>query len=206
MTVELKDIGKKYGKNWIFRGVNHVFESGIIYPIIGHNGSGKSTLLQIIAGFVSPSIGTLTYKVNNAQLEKEKLYKQVSFAGPYTELFDEFSVSESLNLHHRLSPLHLSNEAIMEQLDLQTHRHKPLNQLSSGMKQRLKLAVAIYSRTSLLLLDEPTSNLDQRWSDWYNEVVLKYATNRITIICSNSREDELKHANGSAIRMQDFRI
>jgi len=203
MKIELNNIGKKYNDNWIFEDLNIQFESGNIYPIIGNNGSGKSTLLQIISGYVTPNEGNISY-IQNDIIPIENWYKHLSIAAPYLDLFEEFTIDESINLHIKLKKLELSKESILSEIELTKHRGKTLKQLSSGMRQRVKLALAIYSETSVILLDEPCSNLDVKWTNWYNEALAKTLENRIVIICSNSQSAELKLANKQAFDLSSI--
>ena len=85
----------------------------------------------------------------------------------------------------------MSLEEMLQILYLEQHMNKPISQFSSGMKQRLKLGLALFSDVDLVLLDEPTSNLDKKGINWYLEMVEKFAQNQILIVCSNeSREYE----------------
>lgn len=197
MKIELNNIGKKYNDNWIFKGVNVEFETGGVYPIIGNNGSGKSTLLQVISGYVTANAGSIVYN-QNGLIPIENWYKHLSIAAPYLDLFEEFTIDESIDLHIKLKSLRQSKQSILDEIELTNHRSKTLKQLSSGMRQRVKLALAIYSETSVILLDEPCSNLDVRWTNWYNEALSKTLEDRIVIICSNSQSEELKLSNRPA--------
>jgi len=197
MRIELKNIGKKYNDNWIFNGINLLFEAGNIYPIIGNNGSGKSTLLQVISGYVTPNEGRIEFNENGV-IPIEDWYKYLSIAAPYLDLFEEFTIDETIDLHAKLKALRKPKDLILEEIELINHRQKTLKQLSSGMRQRVKLALAIYSETPIILLDEPCSNLDSKWTDWYNKALSKSLDNRIVIICSNSQSEELKLANQPA--------
>ncbi len=200
MRIALNDIGKQYGSHWIFQHVEASFEPGHIYPIIGNNGSGKSTLLQIISGFVTPNQGQVRIEIDAKELAVEEWYKHISIAAPYLDLFEEFTVEESILLHQKFKPLRDANaEDLMDEIDLLKHRKKTLKQLSSGMRQRLKLALAMKSESALLLLDEPCSNLDKHWISWYNEVLKLRMQDRITIVCSNSQEEELANATDEAL-------
>ena len=197
MRIELDNIGKKYNDNWIFEGISIQFESGNVYPIIGNNGSGKSTLLQVISGYVTPNEGNIQLH-HNGVIPIEHWYKHLSIAAPYLDLFEEFTIDETIDLHSKLKALSQPKEVILDEIELTTHRGKTLKQLSSGMRQRVKLALAIFSKTSVILLDEPCSNLDMKWTNWYNEALAKTLENRIAIICSNSQSEELKLANRPA--------
>lgn len=202
MKIILENVGKRYQDSWIFRGLNHSFESAGVYGITGSNGSGKSTLLQVIAGFVTATEGKVTR--NDYTGEEDDFYKSISLAAPSLDLFEEFSVAESITIHHRLKPLTGTDiPSLLEEINLAAHRDKQLSQLSSGMKQRLKLALAIYADTPLLLLDEPCSNLDAQWSQWFNLALSKRLQHRLVIICSNHQQAELQSVNKPILDLND---
>ncbi|MEQ9187398.1 MAG: ABC transporter ATP-binding protein [Cryomorphaceae bacterium] len=207
MDIALTDIGKQYGSHWIFKGINAKFSSGNIYPIIGNNGSGKSTLLQIISGYITPNVGEVTFHANKQSIGIEDWYRHTAIAAPYLNLFEEFTVEESILLHSKLKPLQSdSPEALMKEIDLLKDRNKSLTQLSSGMRQRLKLALAMSSKSEVLLLDEPCSNLDKHWIAWYNDALQRMSEERIILICSNSQEEELVNATAEALDISDPRF
>ncbi len=185
--ISLQNIGRRFNREWIFREVNYNFQSNKAYAILGPNGSGKSTLLQVLTSSLAPSAGTLSYSLNNTTLEIESVYQYLSLAAPYLELIEEFTLDEMIDFHFQFKKYcnGLNKDGIVELLNLQTSRKKPLKYFSSGMKQRTKLALAFCSDTPMLMLDEPTSNLDTQGVDWYLNLVTKFAANRLTIICSN---------------------
>lgn len=191
MRLVLENTGRHFNRDWIFRNINYKFESPQSYAILGANGAGKSTMLQLIAGNLSPSIGKITCYLNDKILDSEQLFKHISLAAPYLELIEEFTLEESIRFHFQFKSYqpNLSLEAIIELLDLRKFAHKTLKYFSSGMKQRVKLALAFCSDTPLLLLDEPTSNLDQQGVKWYLSLVEQFAQNRLTIICSNQEQE-----------------
>ncbi len=183
----MSDIGKRYGYEWIFRGINFNFVSGQKYAILGPNGSGKSTLLQIIAGSLSPSVGKIRYCLQNAEISIDYIYRQLAWAAPYIELIEEFSLYEMFALHRQFKPfvnqLSVKEAISFAQLDHATH--KPIRYFSSGMKQRAKLALAVLSDVPILLLDEPTVNLDRDGIAWYRDLIARYSTNRLLLVASN---------------------
>ena len=83
MKIELKNIGKRFNYEWIFRNVNYEFTGDNNYVIMGANGSGKSTLLQVIAGSLIPSDGTISYEINQKKILSEDIYSYLSIATPY---------------------------------------------------------------------------------------------------------------------------
>jgi ABC-type multidrug transport system ATPase subunit len=197
MQIELKNIGKKYNKDWLFQHLNYTFDIGESYAITGFNGSGKSTLLQIIAGFIIPTEGEIVnnkmvnghWEIGNADIQ----FKNISLAAPYLELIEEMTATEFLHFHLQFKT-YINNISIQEILDivqLSKAANKQIRYFSSGMKQRLKLAQAFFSNTTILLLDEPCSNLDKQGISLYHQLIQDYIKNRLVIICSN---DEVEYS------------
>ncbi|MBL0048479.1 MAG: ABC transporter ATP-binding protein [Bacteroidetes bacterium] len=192
MKITLSEVGKRYNRDWIFKNVTYTFQAGEAYVILGSNGSGKSTLLQLIAGNQVQSTGLIEYQLNDKTLPVEKIFPYISFASPYLELIEEYSLTEILQFHAQFKPFFksLSIPAIIELTGLVKSKDKELKYFSSGMKQRVRLALAILSDTPILFLDEPTSNLDKKGIDWYNELIQKFTSERIVIVCSNHQKHE----------------
>lgn len=192
MQIELNNIGKQYNREWIFDSVSHTFTNKEFSAILGTNGSGKSTLLQIIGGFVYQTRGEINYSLPTA-VAAENLYKYISIATPYLELPEEYTLRELIDFQRKFKSYinHLSTEEIIEITGLNKSADKPVKQFSSGMKQRVKLALAVLNESPVLLLDEPTSNLDAQGVKWYNMLVQKYAIDKIALICSNHLDTEM---------------
>lgn len=191
MNIQLENLGKRYRYDWIFRGVDYRFTPENRYAILGSNGSGKSTLMKILSGHLTPSKGQVIFELAEKKITPEQIYKQVSYAAPYIELIEEFTLEEAIVFHQKLKPLlsGLNKDSVFEMLALHRARHKEIRHFSSGMKQRLKLVLAIASDTPVLLLDEPSTNLDVQGIEWYKNLIQKYASDRLTIIASNDPHD-----------------
>jgi ABC-type multidrug transport system ATPase subunit len=191
-SLSLNNISKKYNQNWIFKSVDISISNSEKLVILGANGSGKSTLLQIISGYVSQTDGTIEYLWNNKPVEKDNIYNHFSIAAPSIELIEEFTLIENANFFIQLKPLvnNMNADDIAQLCYLENSKDKPINQFSSGMKQRVKLALAITAQTPLLLLDEPSSNLDKQGIDWYKKLVLDFAIDKTIVVCSNQINDE----------------
>ncbi|MEL6636659.1 MAG: ABC transporter ATP-binding protein [Bacteroidota bacterium] len=191
MDIVLKAVGKRYRLEWIFRQLSYEFHSGGRYAILGPNGSGKSTLMKILSGHLSPSKGDISFQNSQQTFDRDELYRQISYAAPYIDLIEEFQLLEAIRFHQGFKPLlrNLNAEALVELLGFQEARQKEIRFFSSGMKQRLKLALAICSDTDLLLLDEPTTNLDAQGMDWYRGLVAEYGGERTIIVASNVAGD-----------------
>jgi ABC-type multidrug transport system ATPase subunit len=193
MQIELNNLSKRYRYEWIFRDLSYTFEAGSSYAIHGHNGSGKSTLLQILSAYLSPSEGSIKFIENGRAVDLNKVYRSISFCSPYMELIEELSLKEALAFHQRFKPLAKGVEAkdILALIQLpKSAQNKSIQFFSSGMKQRLKLALAFLSDSSVLLLDEPTITLDQEGVRWYRDLLENYALGeRLVVIASNVLSD-----------------
>ena len=200
-NILLDAVGKRYNREWIFKKFDYRIESGKAYAIVGGNGSGKSTLLQTIAGSILHSTGTITYQADEKIIEDS--YKYISIATPYMELIEEMTAREFLNFHGSFTKLILSNEEILAAVQLQDAADKQVRYFSSGMKQRLKLAQAFFSNTPVLLLDEPTTNLDEQGVQCYEQLIKDHTKNRIVIVGSNV-EREYKFCT-ELINMADYK-
>lgn len=187
MKVILEGAGKTFGRETVFRNVSHVFEHGSRTAIIGPNGSGKSTLLQCVGGALMLTNGTVEHEQDFAAVPQEEVYRHVSIAAPYMSLYEDLSLREAIIVHKRFKPLlgDLGVEAVAGAALLDGQLEKPVRNFSSGMKQRLKLALAILSDTSLLLLDEPTSNLDANGAHWFASFLSEHVGQRTLVVASN---------------------
>jgi ABC-type multidrug transport system ATPase subunit len=186
----LENTGKRYNREWIFRNVNLEFNQNNAYAVLGSNGSGKSTFLQTIAGNITSSSGSVRFLNNGEKINEEHFYKHISIASPYLELIEEFTLIEMLKFHSKFKKLVSPLAEIVELSGLAKSEHKQIKYYSSGMKQRVRLILAILSDTPILLLDEPVSNLDKQAVLWYKDLMTKYSGNRITFVCSNHQSDE----------------
>jgi ABC-type multidrug transport system ATPase subunit len=192
MQVELHGIRKQFGREVVVTGLDHRFEAGSRTVLLGPNGSGKSTLLQLIAGALIPTEGQVVHRLNNTVVEDDVVYRHVSIAAPYLGLYEELSLRELVELHQRVKPLRagIGAEALARIAYLEHALDKPVAHFSSGMKQRVKLALAVLSDTPLLLLDEPTSNLDAEGTRWYTDLLSAHVERRTLVVASNAQEPE----------------
>ena len=192
MHITLNKISRKFNYEWIFRDVDFEFEQGNAYAILGSNGSGKSTLLQIISGHLHPSSGAISYSHIGKEIAIEEFFRYVTFSGPYLELIEEFTLEEMLTFHSRFRKFRnkLDVIGVMDATGLTRNRNKPIKYFSSGMKQRVRLALALLTESEVVLLDEPAANLDRKAIEWYRNLIDTNKDERIIIVCSNSQSDE----------------
>ena len=204
MNILFDKVGKRYNTEWIFRGITFEFSTGNNYVILGANGSGKSTLLQLLAGNFIPSEGRISYLDNNVSIEAEKIFRYIGVATPYLELIEEFTLTELIDFHNKFKPMLFDTSKTIEILDLKQSKNKSVRYFSSGMKQRVKLGIAILSNAPILLLDEPLSNLDRNGIEWYKELMKNYCKHKLTVVCSNNQEDEYFFCN-KEIQLEAFK-
>jgi len=206
MHIALQHTGRRFNREWIFRGVDLSIDAGDSLAILGSNGSGKSTLLQVINGNLQPSEGTITYTVEGRSIPVEGVYRWISLATPYQELIWDFTLAESIAFHERFKPFAggLSREDIVELTGLGRHRDKALKYYSSGMKQRVRLALAILSDVHVILMDEPSMNLDAEGRRWYDALLRDHLADRTLIVCSNHQEEEYQRCRRS-INILDYK-
>lgn len=192
LHIRLEGIGKKFGSEWIFRNLNLELNPGDKIVILGGNGSGKSTLMQVISGYVLPNAGKILFKTGDSIEENENYRDHFSVAAPYLELIEDYTLEELINHCMTFKPFvhSLNAQQIIDIAELKHASGKYIRNYSSGMKQRAKLTLAILADCPLLLLDEPSSNLDKNAIEWYSKMVLLYAAHKTIVVCSNSVKEE----------------
>ncbi|KPM49526.1 ABC transporter ATP-binding protein [Jiulongibacter sediminis] len=191
MEILLSNIGKKFRTEWIFRGIDYHFKESKSYAITGHNGSGKSTLLRVITGMMPANEGKVIFQNQGIELGNDETYKRISFAAPYLELIEEFTLQEILDFHINFKPLidGVKKDDFFELVYLTREKTKQLKQFSSGMKQRLKLGLSFFTESDVIFLDEPTTNLDETGIQWYIDQVSKLKKSKLVIISSNDKRE-----------------
>ena len=187
MKISLTDAGKRFNRDWIFRHLTYEFSAGQSYAIVGPNGSGKSTLLQVLSGSMQVNEGNGEWTIDKKALELEKVYNYVSICAPYLEVVEEMTLIEFLNFHAGFKPFlsSITSEKIISILGLENAVNKQIRNYSSGMRQRVKLAQAIFSDVPVVLLDEPCTNFDAAGIQLYHSLINDYCKNRMVVVSSN---------------------
>src|ERR1035437_5061246 len=205
-SVEAVSLNKVFGRRLIFNNINFKFENNGIFGISGPNGSGKSTLIKIIAGITSPSSGKIIHNSNAITVIPERLHNHIGFVSPYLVLYDEFSAWENLNYFSEIRDVPLDADKVNFLLDrslLLNRKDDLVKTYSSGMKQRLKFIFALMHSPKLLLLDEPTSNLDAEGKEKVYALLRKEADSSIIVIASNDESD--LEICSSCIKLEQFK-
>ncbi len=188
MKITLQGIGKRFtNREWVIRNLDFTFQPNEAYALIGSNGSGKSTLARIITGISPPSVGSVSYSLEGKPLQADTFYKHLTYAAPYLDLVEELTLEELLHFHFNFKKIAdgYTIQSLIEKMYLTQSRKKQIVNFSSGMKQRLKLGLALYSQAHVTLLDEPTSNMDEKGIAWYAEQIEEVLNKRTLIIASN---------------------
>lgn len=204
MKILADQIEKKFRQEFVIKNFSFSFSSGSQYAIIGSNGSGKSTLLKILSQQALPTKGKVTFVNELIDIPQEDCFKSISFAAPYSELIEEFTLTELIEFlkESNYLPDEITNPFFEDYIELKTSKQKYIKNFSSGMRQKVKLGIAFVSKRPILLLDEPTSNLDFNAKIWFKEK-LQLQQEKLVIIASNEAfEIENCHEK---ISMLDFK-
>lgn len=191
-TLKLESVTKVFGRRLVFDKLTFEFKAGKVYGISGPNGSGKSTLSKIIAGIITPSSGKVIHQIDSLIVKLEQLHNHIGFVSPYLLLYDEFTALENLEHFSKIRGIKFDIEranALLSKFDIYSRRTDYVKTYSSGMKQRLKFAFALIHGPGCLILDEPTSNLDNSGKEAVYNIIKEEASEKIIIIASNEDID-----------------
>jgi len=192
MQVELKSVSKVFVRNRVLSEVNYTFTSGSKNAILGANGSGKSTLLGVVSGLILPTSGEVVYSSESETISSDLIYQHLTLSAPYLSLTEDFTLLEIIDFHFKLkeSYVKLTNVEFAEKCLFNKNQFGILyKHFSSGMKQRLKLGLAILTKGDILLLDEPFTNLDVQGKEWCKNLINENLNNRTLLIASNDEEE-----------------
>lgn len=206
LQIQLENVGKKFASEWIFKNITSTINAGDKLVILGGNGSGKSTLLQVISGYVLPNAGQVTFLDKEEKVDTEELKNYISLASPYLDLIEDYTLEEIIDHCATFKPFlnNLKTKEIVELSGLAHAKNKFIKNYSSGMKQRVRLTLAILADAPLLLLDEPVSNLDKAAIDWFKNLVKTYALHKTIVVCSNSIKEEFEFCD-KELNVMDYK-
>jgi heme exporter protein A len=192
LLFEVNNLEKLFNRRKIFSGVNFSLHESQSLAIVGRNGSGKSTLLKILAGVLSATKGETSLKIHGDRIKPEDVFQYIGMVAPYLQMYDEFSAFENLQIVRNIRGLDVAPQrltGLLERVNLAHRRHDIVRTFSSGMKQRLKFAFALLHQPPVLLLDEPSSNLDAEGIASVHGIVEEQKTKGIIIIATNDAEE-----------------
>ncbi len=191
-TIEIENITKYFGRRLIFRGINEKLSSPEIIGISGQNGAGKSTFVKMLAGLISPTKGKIKHYLNGELIPEEKVYNHLGFVSPYLVLYDEFTALENLYYFSKIRGINFNKNyahELLKTVNLYERRNDYVKTYSSGMKQRLKYCFALIHKPSLLILDEPISNLDNSGKEIVYNFINDYGKDNLVVVASNEDAD-----------------
>lgn len=193
MTIASENITKIYNRKTIFKNVSFSIKEGTAFAITGKNGSGKSTLVKILCGVLSPSKGTVSLSVNDQTILYPDYYPHIGLVSPYLNLYEEFSAEENLQFIKNIRGLDSSADAfaeiLLKEFGIYDHRKKEVKNYSSGMKQRLKYCAALIHQPVLLVLDEPSSNLDEYGIEAVRNRMRLQKQKGVLLFATNDKDD-----------------
>ena len=191
MDILLENASKHFNYHWIFKGLNHNFLGGNRYALTGPNGSGKSTLLRCLSTFFMLSEGSLNFVQDQKTLDKDKIFEISQYSAPYLKLPENISVKEFIDFHSSFKPYSgfNSTQEILDEIRLDKHRHKHIDELSSGMKQRLILSLAFCFDNQVLFFDEPVSHLDDKNYEWFKSHFENIGSEILVFVASNEPKE-----------------
>lgn len=163
-TLVARGISKSFGKRSVLSTFSHEFAGGAITGIIGPNGSGKSTLAKILAGLLRPDTGDVELQLDSQTVERVDIPFHCGFVAPYLTLYDEFTPHELLSMHGAFHGIQLQSDScdeIIQRVGLGARATSRVRTFSSGMRQRVALALAVSLDPPVLVLDEPSTTLDE---------------------------------------------
>ena len=188
MDIQLKNVSKKFGAKNVINNFSKTFQKKK-YAIIGDNGSGKSTLIKLISNLITPSGGKIIYTHDDVEIDKELFIKKIIFTAPYQNLIEELTVKEFLSFHHRFRDSINNPFNILSEFGLENFENTQIKNLSSGSEQKLKLLISFNTKADFILLDEPTTNLDNKGINIYTKIIKRVSKNKGIIIATNIEKD-----------------
>jgi len=201
--IELKEVVKEFNKVKVLSNVNIHIEEGDLFGIIGQSGSGKTTLLNILAGFIEPTSGTVSYvskidhQPKNLHENFHRIKRHLGFNPQHPSFYPKLTVKENL-LHfgqlYGLKHETLINNAknLLQFTQLYGHRDKLAEQLSGGMQKRLDISCSLIHKPKILFLDEPTSDLDPVMQKEIIQLIQEVNKQDVTIVIASHHLESIE--------------
>jgi len=164
VKITAQNLARKFGFRGIFKDISFDVTSPSALVISGPNGSGKSTLLKIIAGILAPTSGTVSFQSDNHPLKPDQLRTQMVYIAPEMNFYDDLTGLENIRFYASVSGDRFTSDEYLTALKnagLDSRGDDFVKGYSSGMKMRLKYALAFLKKPAILMLDEPSTNLDR---------------------------------------------
>ncbi len=191
-SLKAQQLSKRFGSRKVFSDIEFELQSGQSLAVVGPNGSGKSTLLRVLLMLWSATKGKVAYHHEGQPMDETAIRARTSFVAPYLNLYDHLTAEENLKFFASVAGDRVTGKEInqlLARVGLEGRGADFVAEYSSGMKQRLKYAVALLNEPGFLFLDEPTSNLDEAGKKIVTDVIDEYRQNCIIIIATNEEQE-----------------
>ena len=192
VAIKVESLKKNFGERKVITSLNFEIRQGESVAITGANGSGKTTLLKLLLSLLRPSSGKVTYFDNDRVLSREELRHRISFVAPYLSLYDQLSAEENLQFFTAVRGGNITGkeiDSLLLRVGLEGRGMDLVSEYSTGMKQRLKYAVALSNKPDFLLIDEPSSGLDDSGKAMMTALIEEQRAGSIIIIATNEKEE-----------------
>jgi len=190
VAIQVERVSKAFSNRSVLCGLSLTIQGGERLVVRGPNGSGKSTFLRILAGLLTPSAGTIRVSTPDGTVrEADWRRRWTGYLSPDLTLYDEFSALENLEFFARTRGLGRNRErdtGILASVGLGDRINDALGTLSTGLRQRAKLAFALQGEPRILLLDEPGSNLDQLGRELIARTVADYGARGSAVLIATN--------------------
>ena len=195
IQVVFEDVGHRFGTRLVLENVSFRIGVGEVGVVTGANGSGKSTLLRIAAGLLIPHAGNARIQVDGESVDEGARRSYIGYVSPDLTLYRELTGAENLSFFAELRGLRPTRDMLVEALTevgLRGRGRDLVSGYSSGMRQRLKYAFALLGRPPILILDEPTANLDSEGVAMVQNLVTRQrerADGGLVIVATNESDE-----------------
>lgn len=192
ISLQVNNLTKYFGQRKVFKDLSFIVEDNSCLVVIGKNGSGKTTLLKILAGLYSPNEGEIKYNLGGKTIKKDQTKKFLSLVAPDLNLYDELTALENLKFLSKIQSLNFGEDDLLKKIydaGLKGRENDLVGSFSSGMKQKLKYVFALLNQPKFLLLDEPSSNLDEDGIAYLERTISEQKQKGILVLATNNKEE-----------------
>ncbi len=183
-----ENLTQKFNRRIVFKDIFFQIGSGHSLAVTGPNGSGKTTLVKVICQLLQPSSGVVKYIRDGQGVERLDIYSCLGLVGPYLQLYNNLTALENFSFFSRIRGLPVDNtrfRKLMDRVGLKGRELDELRTFSSGMLQRMKYVIAVMHEPHILILDEPSANLDEAGIMIVHELMEDQKKDKILIVATN---------------------
>jgi ABC-2 type transport system ATP-binding protein len=192
MSIEVKEISKKYGEQFALNKVSFEIKKGEIVGFLGPNGAGKSTTMKIICCYLNPTGGDVLVNGESIKSNPIKIKSELGYLPENNPLYEEMYVREFLSFIaqiHNIKDIKTAVDEVIKKVGLTKEAHKKIEQLSKGYQQRVGIAQAIIHEPKVLILDEPTSGLDPNQLDEIRSLIKELGKDKTVMLSTHIMQE-----------------